>query len=329
MLISIVVPVFNEEDNIQNFYHAVTEVMRQGTYDYEFIFVDDGSKDRSAAILQALSQDDQHVKVLLLARNFGHQLALTCGLDYAKGDADYIEQLGAKKENVTVTGNMKYDQTYATVIAEEKQELLEEFGFHNNHPIIVAGSTHKGEEEILFKTFQSVLHKYPQARLLIAPREIYRGHDVSALAKKFGLASICRSDMTEPVHEGIPVVVLDTIGELGRLYSLGDIIFVGGSLVKTGGHNILEPAAHGKPIIVGPYMFNFKDIFALLNNFKACVSVKDGKALTAKVLELCENKDLAQEMSQNCITLMHENRGATQRNIQEIRKLFESLHIIP
>jgi len=274
---------------------------------------------------------DRSMKRYRYIKSFTHEMLSSIArfCMQSKFDADYIEQLGAKEENVTVTGNMKYDQTYATVTAEEKQELLEEFGFHNNHPIIVAGSTHKGEEELLFKTFQSVLHKYPQARLLIAPREIYRGHDVSALAKKFGLASMCRSDMTEPVHEGIPVVVLDTIGELGRLYSLGDIIFVGGSLVKTGGHNILEPAAHGKPIIVGPYMFNFKDIFALLNNFKACVSVKDGKALTAKVLELCENKDLAQEMSQNCITLMHENRGATQRNIQEIRKLFESLHIIP
>ena len=94
--------------------------------------------------------------------------------------------------------------------------------------------------------------------------KIYRGHDVQSLAKRYGLEAICRSDMTEPVHKEIPVVVLDTIGELGRLYSLGDIIFVGGSLVKTGGHNILEPAAHGKPIIVGPHMFNFKEIFNLL-----------------------------------------------------------------
>lgn len=87
MLISIVVPVYNEEDNIQNFYHAVTDVMGQVPYEYEFIFVDDGSKDGSVSILKDISQSDKHVKVLLLARNFGHQLALTCGLDYATGDA--------------------------------------------------------------------------------------------------------------------------------------------------------------------------------------------------------------------------------------------------
>ena len=247
----------------------------------------------------------------------------------SKFDAAHIEVLGAQTSDITVTGNMKYDQTYATVSAEEKQSLLEEFGFGNNHPIIIAGSTHKGEEETIFETFKQVLQEYPQARLLIAPREIYRGHDVQTLAKHYELNAICRSDMTEPVHEGIPVVVLDTIGELGRLYSLGDIIFVGGSLVKTGGHNILEPAAHGKPILVGPYMFNFKEIFALLNSRHACEQVKNGKELTAMVLRLCKDKDLATEMGQNCLDIIRENRGATQRNTQELRQLFKKHHIVP
>jgi len=204
-----------------------------------------------------------------------------------------------------------------------------EFGFGNNHPIIIAGSTHKGEEEAIFETFKQVLKAYPQARLLIAPREIYRGHDVQNIAKRYELSAICRSDMKEPVHEGIPVVVLDTIGELGRLYSLGDIIFVGGSLVKTGGHNILEPAAHGKPILVGPHMFNFKEIFALLNSRNACEQVKNGKELTAMVLRLCNDRDLAKKMGQNCLDIIKENRGATRRNTQELRLLFEKHQIIP
>ena len=247
----------------------------------------------------------------------------------SKFDAAYIESLGAHTPDITVTGNMKYDQTYATVSYEEKQALLDEFGFGNNHPIIIAGSTHKGEEEAIFETFKQVLKAYPQARLLIAPREIYRGHDVQNIAKRYELSAICRSDMKEPVHEGIPVVVLDTIGELGRLYSLGDIIFVGGSLVKTGGHNILEPAAHGKPILVGPHMFNFKEIFALLNSRNACEQVKNGKELTAMVLRLCKDRDLAKKMGQNCLDIIKENRGATRRNTQELRLLFEKHQIIP
>ena len=247
----------------------------------------------------------------------------------SKFDAAYIESLGAHTPDITVTGNMKYDQTYATVSYEEKQALLDEFGFGNNHPIIIAGSTHKGEEEAIFETFKQVLKAYPQDRLLIANREIYLGHYVQNIAKRNELSAICRSDMKEPVHEGIPVVVLDTIGELGRLYSLGDIIFVGGSLVKTGGHNILEPAAHGKPILVGPHMFNFKEIFALLNSRNACEQVKNGKELTAMVLRLCNDRDLAKKMGQNCLDIIKENRGATRRNTQELRLLFEKHQIIP
>lgn len=247
----------------------------------------------------------------------------------SKFDAAYIEQLGAPVQDITVTGNMKYDQTYATVSEEEKQSLLDEFGFCHNHPIIVAGSTHKGEEEVLFHTFITVLQAYPQARMLIAPREIMRGKDVQNIASRYGLLSICRSAMKEPVHEGIPIVVLDTIGELGRLYSLGDIIFVGGSLVKTGGHNILEPAAHSKPIVVGPHMFNFKEIFNLLHSRQACLQVRNGHELTDTILRLCGDAQLREDMGRHCMEIMAENKGATHRNIEEIRMLFKKKHIIP
>lgn len=247
----------------------------------------------------------------------------------SKFDAAYIEQLGAPVQDITVTGNMKYDQTYATVSEEEKQSLLDEFGFCHNHPIIVAGSTHKGEEEVLFHTFITVLEVYPQARMLIAPREIMRGKDVQNIASRYGLLSICRSAMKEPVHEGIPVVVLDTIGELGRLYSLGDIIFVGGSLVKTGGHNILEPAAHSKPIVVGPHMFNFKEIFNLLHSRQACLQVRNGHELTDTILRLCGDAQLREDMGRHCMEIMAENKGATHRNIEEIRMLFKKKQIIP
>ena len=177
-----------------------------------------------------------------------------------------------------------------------------------------------------------IAYDYAQGRRLIRSTHNFE-NDILAcaqnIAKRYELSAICRSDMKEPVHEGIPVVVLDTIGELGRLYSLGDIIFVGGSLVKTGGHNILEPAAHGKPILVGPHMFNFKEIFALLNSRNACEQVKNGKELTAMVLRLCNDRDLAKKMGQNCMDIIKENRGATRRNTQELRLLFEKHQIIP
>lgn len=274
---------------------------------------------------------DRSMKRYTMIRSFTKEMLAS--IQYfcmqSKLDAEYIEELGAARERITVTGNTKYDQTYAQVTDEEKLKLQDEFGFGRNHPIIVAGSTHRGEEDAVLTAFNEILKAYPEARLLIAPREIMRGNDVKALAEKYGLRSICRSEMTGPVHEKTPVVVLDTIGELGRLYSLGDIIFVGGSLVRTGGHNILEPAAHGKPILVGPHMFNFKEIYALLSSREACLMVKDGKTLTDTMLMLCKNKELRETMGQNCLDIIYENRGATQRNTEELRKLFENYHIIP
>lgn len=274
---------------------------------------------------------DRSMKRYMMIRSFTKEMLAS--IQYfcmqSKLDAEYIQVLGAAKERITVTGNTKYDQTYAQVTEDEKRQLQDEFGFGRNHPIIVAGSTHRGEEEAVLTAFNEILKAYPEARLLIAPREIMRGNDVKALAEKNGLRAICRSTMTGPVHVKTPVVVLDTIGELGRLYSLGDIIFVGGSLVKTGGHNILEPAAHGKPILVGPHMFNFKEIYSLLSSRHACLMVKDTKELVDTMLLLCRDKELRDTMGQNCLDIVHENRGATQRNTEELRKLFESHQIIP
>ncbi|WP_251443438.1 3-deoxy-D-manno-octulosonic acid transferase [Veillonella intestinalis] len=274
---------------------------------------------------------DRSMKRYMMIRSFTKEMLAS--IQYfcmqSKLDAEYIQVLGADKDRITITGNTKYDQTYAQVTEAEKRELQDEFGFGRNHPIIVAGSTHRGEEEAVLTAFNEILKAYPEARLLIAPREIMRGNDVKALAEKNGLRAICRSTMTGPVHVKTPVVVLDTIGELGRLYSLGDIIFVGGSLVKTGGHNILEPAAHGKPILVGPHMFNFKEIYALLSSRHACLMVKDTRELVDTMLLLCRDKELRDTMGQNCLDIIHENRGATQRNTEELRKLFESHQIIP
>ena len=121
----------------------------------------------------------------------------------------------------------------------------------------------------------------------------------------------------------VDVVVLDTIGELGRFYSLADVVFIGGSLVSHGGHNILEPAAQGKPIIVGPHMFNFKDIYALLSNREACATVRDQETLTATLMEILSDAELSAAMSRNSRTVIEENRGAAQKNTVELQQLLE------
>jgi 3-deoxy-D-manno-octulosonic-acid transferase len=236
-------------------------------------------------------------------------------------DAQYIIRLGADPHRVIVTGNTKFDQTYTDIAPADKEHLTRELGLIGKHPVIVAGSTHKGEEEELFKAFQSVKREYSAARLILAPRDIIRAEEIISLAGSFKLQAVKRTVL--PAKEEYDVVVLDTIGELGKIYSLGDIIFVGGSLIPRGGHNILEPAAHGKPILVGPHMFNFKDSYALFSSRNACATVYDGGELAAKILSILRDKEVSAGMSNNTLAIIRENRGAAKKSIMYLRQVLE------
>ncbi len=244
-------------------------------------------------------------------------------------DAKHIIAMGADPDRVVVTGNTKYDQTYATVSEEERKALRKEFRFDGMGPIIVAGSTHSGEEEILMRTFKKLLATYPNARLLLAVREITRAASVKAHIRMHGFSVIRRSEMgtSSDNGESHQVVILDTIGELGRLYSLADVVFVGGSFVKVGGHNILEPAAHGKPVLVGPYMFNFKEIFELLSKRGVCIMAKNEEDFQKKLNDLLADPKRMKEMGQQALEVVHENQGATRRNIECFEKLILKYHV--
>lgn len=238
-------------------------------------------------------------------------------------DAQYIIKLGADPQRVMVTGNTKYDQTYTDVSEDEQKLLISQYGFAGQRPIIIAGSTHKGEEESLFASFCKIRNRFPQACLVIAPRDIQRADELVSMAAVSGQKAVKRSKLEKDTAGGHNTVILDTIGELGRVYSIADVVFVGGSLIPQGGHNILEPAAHGKPIVVGPHMFNFKDIYALLSDRKACITAKDPNLLTDKLLAVLENKDLSETMSKNARAIIEENRGAAHKNTLQLKLLLE------
>lgn len=238
-------------------------------------------------------------------------------------DAQYIIKLGADPQRVMVTGNTKYDQTYTDVSEAEQKLLISQYGFAGQRPIIIAGSTHKGEEESLFASFSKIRNHFPQACLVIAPRDIQRADELVSMAAASGHRAVKRSKLEKENAGGHNTVILDTIGELGRVYSIADVVFVGGSLIPQGGHNILEPAAHGKPIVVGPHMFNFKDIYALLSDRKACITAKDPALLTDKLLAVLENKELSETMSKNARAIIEENRGAAHKNTLQLKLLLE------
>ena len=240
-------------------------------------------------------------------------------------DADYIYSLGADKNKIFVTGNTKFDQTYAEVTPEDYTRYKEELALNNCYPIIMAGSTHPGEEKALFDAFKKVCEKYADARLVIAPRKVNRADEISKLASSYGFETGYRSKMLEnpSLRKEYPVVLLDTIGELGRIYAVGDVVFVGGSLCKTGGHNVLEPAAHAKPIIVGPNMQNFKDSYSLLSKVGACKMVNNVAELANEMLDIIGNDERREKMGAASLQVIKENRGADIRSIHYLKELLD------
>lgn len=194
---------------------------------------------------------------------------------------------------------------------------------------MIAGSTHKGENGSVYKAFFEIRKKHPRARLIIAPRYIYQSDPIRDEGRKFGFTMVKRSEMQagKVKEEHYDGVILDTIGELGRVYSLGDLVFVGGSLAHVGGHNILEPAAHAKPIVVGPNMFNFVEIYDLLSSRGACVMVKNEDEFIQTCVNIVDDRQLAESMRRHCIEIVQENQGATRRNLAELQKILDELHL--
>lgn len=244
-------------------------------------------------------------------------------------DAEYIMRLGAPKELVTVTGNTKFDQTYTDVSPEEKQRIIEEMGLTENDGIFLAGSTHRGEEEPVLQAFKAVRKTHPHARLVIAPRELLRTTEVVHLCRKAGFTVTTRTKLQHETPQGEDIVILDTIGELGKVYSIGDVVFVGGSLVPHGGHNILEPAAHGKAIIVGSHMFNFKDTYALFKNRDACLTVKNGEELATEVTRLFDEPEHRHRMEEETRSIVRENKGASRKSAVLLHQMLDAYESIP
>ena len=244
-------------------------------------------------------------------------------------DADYIMRLGAPPELVTVTGNTKFDQTYTDVSPEEKAAIIREMGLEKAEGILLAGSTHRGEEDFVLKAFKALREKHDKAKLVIAPRELLRTQEVIHLCKRAGFTVTTRTKQQEKGPQDADIVILDTIGELGKVYSVGDVVYVGGSLITHGGHNILEPAAHGKAIIVGHYMFNFKDTHALFKKREACITVNNAQELANEVVNLFDDEAYRRRLEKETLAIVGENKGASRKSAIILRETLEEYESRP
>ena len=226
-------------------------------------------------------------------------------------DAARIRDIGAPPDRVMVTGNLKFDQKISP--AQQRPVAIAA-----GRRVITAGSTHRGEEAILLEIFSRLRKKYPDLVLIIAPRHPERFDEVCGLITSAGYECQRRTRLKGPVRD---VVLLDTIGELRAFYGACDIAFVGGSLVKVGGHNLLEPAAMKKPVIFSRYMFNFKEISEALIQAGGGLMVKDKEELYIKLDNLLFDKQLSSAMGEKAFKVIAANSGATVRTIDAVHRL--------
>ena len=233
-------------------------------------------------------------------------------------DAERITQMGAPQDRIMITGNMKFDADIS-YSAHTPQDIKKRIGLEPDEDLLVAGSTHKGEEEALLRIFKDLNKKFPRLRLLIAPRHIERAGEVEESVKRLGLESVRVSKYQSVKVSG--VLILDTIGQLKDIYTIATVVFVGGSLVKHGGQNPIEPASLGKPVIFGPHMFNFKNITDVLLKSAAAIQIADEKELAARLSILLADPDMRKALRENAGRAILENRGATQRNLDVIKEL--------
>lgn len=234
-------------------------------------------------------------------------------------DGARIVELGASSDRVKVTGNMKFDVEVPVNILNQ-DAIRRSLGLKEGDELFVAGSTHGGEEEVIVKTFKELAPEFPRLKLLIAPRHIERVEEIENVVRKSGLKSsrVSGSNAVRSTHDAVRILILDTIGHLNDAYSVATLVFIGGSLVKHGGQNPIEPAVLGRAILFGPHMFNFKYITNALLKADAAIQVADKEELVKISKELLKNASKRSKLGDNAKRVVADNRGATVKNLLEI-----------
>lgn len=271
-----------------------------------------------------------------LIKNVLRQLELA--LMQTELDKYRISQGGMFENRVKVTGNIKFDRPWKPLNAIKRNQWLQLLNLTNGI-IWVAGSTHYPEEEIILKIFGQVVKSFPDLSLIIAPRDANRFGEVYNLAKHCGLKAIRKTQLPIKPHTPVSstaqssilpkeaeiynVFILDTIGELGQVYGIADVAFVGGSLAPRGGHNLLEPAFFGVPVLFGPYIHNFTAMSELMIEFGGGKMVANESELLNVMIELLSNKDKIDKMGKGARECVKQNQGAVHRVVGILESYIE------
>jgi tetraacyldisaccharide 4'-kinase len=232
-------------------------------------------------------------------------------------DAQRIIELGAPPERVRVLGNLKFDQAAVPLSEWERQRLLKGLGWDADQKILVAGSTHEKEEELLLTAFTRIREGMPSVRLILAPRHLNRLPGLAGLLARYEKTGVRHTRYSDLDRESpgakADILLVDTMGQLGQLYSLGTVVFVGGSLVPVGGHNLMEPAALGRPVLFGPFVQHVQDTADLLLASGGGRMVHDVEELVREVQALLTETARRQAMERLARDTVRGHQGASGR----------------
>jgi 3-deoxy-D-manno-octulosonic-acid transferase len=237
-------------------------------------------------------------------------------------DADRFLELGANPTRTCVMGNIKFDiEPDAAVITKGRAIRGELFG---DRPVWIAASTHEGEEKLVLEVHRELCARHPELLLVLVPRHPERFPSVRELIEKQGFSLVSRTAQ-RPAGDA-SVFLCDTMGEVPMFYAASDVAFVAGSLVPIGGHNLLEPAMLGVPIVTGPHNFNAQDIADLFVDLGACRRVTGTEDLVSTVSELLTDRELAARLGNTGRSVLEENRGALERLLVLLEPLLSDHH---
>lgn len=258
---------------------------------------------RSAARYQRF-----HGVFRLLSKNISH---IAC---QHQDDASRFAELGLAKDKLSVTGSIKFDIEYSDEVIQQGQQLREQLSA--KRPVWIAASTHEGEDEQLLTAHQALLSHQPDALLILVPRHPQRFDHVADLITQQQLMLSRRTQHTPNIRA--QVYLGDTMGELPVMLAAADVAFVGGSLIERGGHNLLEPAALGKPVLTGPSIFNFNDIYQRLIKNDGLITVQDSHSLANILIQLFDDKIRCKALAKNALAVVSNNKGAISKTLQKV-----------
>ncbi len=237
----------------------------------------------------------------------------------SKEDADRLRKLGAAENTINVTGSIKFEIDIPASQREAAEVLRRDWG--QNRTIWIAASTHEGEDDIVLTAHKELKRTYPDLLLILVPRHPERFSAANRIAKRNGFKILLRSAQKIDVNADVDVLIGDTMGELQLFYAAVDVAFIGGSLVPTGGHNLLEAAAVGTPVVVGPHTYNFKEITRLAVERGHTIQIDRAALLGSTIAGLLDHPEHRAKAGEAGEKLVIENKGALENNIRIIEKL--------